>query len=1000
MRQLKQLKQLKPCGRFSKCSFRFLYTFLFAFVSMSHAATFKIEDQTVPSGATTVTVPIKVSDFTDTGAFQFTLSWDAAVLRFQNLDDFNHSTSPTELFFFGANNFNTDFVGAGNLLVSYEQILSADASIADHETIFSVTFDVIGGNGSSTAISFTDVPTSRKVASFGSNNNPSFVSQNGTVNFADDNTSPVITLTGAATLHHEAGYAFTDPGATATDNFDTAVTVITSGTVDVTIPGNYILIYNATDTSNNMATPVMRNVVVSDTTAPVITLAGLTTVNHEAGMAYTDAGATATDNLDATVTVITSGTVDVNTPGTYTLTYSAEDTAGNHVPLAPAAPLTRTVVVADTIAPVITLQGDPVITVGLGGSFTDPGASVMDSFDDSVAVTTSGSVDVNTLGSYALTYNAIDSAGNAAAPLLRTVHIVDLIAPVISLNGEDTLEHEVGTLYTDAGATALDNVDTTVSVTTSGTVDEAVPGSYTLTYTASDASGNAATAVTRTVVVVDTTPPVITLIGSSEVLHEAATVYVDQGASAVDLLDGELIVTLTGEVDPDVLGTYTLVYKVMDAAGNAATPLTRNVAVVDTTPPVITLLGSAEMNVLFNNTFTDPGVEVSDTFENGLTALVTGSVDVGEVGTYILRYNVSDSLGNVASEVIRTVNVVDQAGPVITLKGAAMVNHEAGTDYVEAGATATDNVDTTVTVNIAGTVDVATPATYILTYSAFDSEGNPANLVTRTVVVADTIAPVITLLGDAVMTIGIGGNFTDPGASVNDSFEGQLSADITGTVDANTQGSYTLIYYVIDSSGNTAVPVIRTVHVVDLTPPVIMLLGEGTFEHEAGTVYTDAGATALDNVDSTVSVTSSGTVDEAVPGSYTLTYTASDAVGNAATDVTRTVVVADTTPPIIILLGDADVNHEAGTAYTDAGATVTDSFDTTVSVTTSGTVDEAVPGSYTLTYTASDAAGNAATAATRTVVVVDTTPPVITLLGDATMTIGVGSSFTDPGANV
>jgi hypothetical protein len=41
---------------------------------MSHAATFKIEDQTVPSGATTVTVPIKVSDFTDTGAFQFTLA--------------------------------------------------------------------------------------------------------------------------------------------------------------------------------------------------------------------------------------------------------------------------------------------------------------------------------------------------------------------------------------------------------------------------------------------------------------------------------------------------------------------------------------------------------------------------------------------------------------------------------------------------------------------------------------------------------------------------------------------------------------------------------------------------------------------------------------------------------------------------------------------------------------------------------------------------------------
>ncbi|SVC82875.1 uncharacterized protein METZ01_LOCUS335729, partial [marine metagenome] len=67
----------------------------------------------------------------------------------------------------------------------------------------------------------------------------------------------------------------------------------------------------------------------ADTTAPVITLTGSASVSHELGATYTDAGASATDSRDGTVTVTTSGTVDGNTAGVYTLTYSASDAAGN-----------------------------------------------------------------------------------------------------------------------------------------------------------------------------------------------------------------------------------------------------------------------------------------------------------------------------------------------------------------------------------------------------------------------------------------------------------------------------------------------------------------------------------------------------------------------------------------------------------------------------------------------------------------------------------------------
>ena len=76
----------------------------------------------------------------------------------------------------------------------------------------------------------------------------------------------------------------------------------------------------------------------SDTTAPVITLTGEATINLNVGDAYTESGATATDDVDGEVAVVISGSVDTNVAGTYTITYNASDGASN-----PAVEVTRTV---------------------------------------------------------------------------------------------------------------------------------------------------------------------------------------------------------------------------------------------------------------------------------------------------------------------------------------------------------------------------------------------------------------------------------------------------------------------------------------------------------------------------------------------------------------------------------------------------------------------------------------------------------------------------------
>ncbi len=154
--------------------------------------------------------------------------------------------------------------------------------------------------------------------------------------------------------------------------------------------------------------------------------------------------------------------------------------------------------------PTISLIGNTEIKLEVGIPYSDPGYYASDAQDGPIDVQASGTVDVNTLGSYQLTYNATDSEGNAAEPVYRVVNIVDktedLTPPVITLNGSSPLLHSPDTNYEDAGALAIDNVDGVVAVTTTGTVDPNTLGVYTLTYSATDAAGNAAS-VTREVTV-------------------------------------------------------------------------------------------------------------------------------------------------------------------------------------------------------------------------------------------------------------------------------------------------------------------------------------------------------------------------------------------------------------------------------------------------------------------------------------------------------------------
>ena len=692
-----------------------------------------------------------------------------------------------------------------------------------------------------------------------------------TVNVVDT-TAPVMSVTGDNPATVELGASYTDAGATGSD-LGGAVAVSSSGTVNTDVVGTYTITYTGTDPSGNTSTAT-RTVNVVDTTAPVITVTGTNPVTHELGDTYTDAGATASD-LSGSITVTTNGTVNDDAVGEYVLTYVATDPSGN------TSTATRTVNVVDTTAPTVTVTGTNPVTVELGDTYSDAGATATD-LSGVVTVVTTGSVDTDTVGEYTLTYTSTDPSGNAGTAT-RTVNVVDTTAPAVTVTGTNPLTLEVAqdATYTDAGATATD-ASGTVTVVTTGSVNPQVVGEYTKTYTSTDASGNVGTA-TRTVNVVDTTAPTLTLIGGTPFTVEVSQSgsFTEPGYVAVDNAATALTKSYIGSVPLDEVGEYSRIYTVTDESGNS-TSATRVIKVVDTTAPTVTLLGDNPKTVEAdqNGSYVDPDVTAEDNDKRALNFSAASNVNMGIAGSYLYRWRVEDQSGNYVI-VDRTVNVVDTTPPEFNLAGPNPYTVEAadGSDYTDPGAAATDNAASALTKDTVGTVDMGLPGTYTLDISYTDVSGNVSNKI-RTVNVVDTTAPVIAGEPYVDTEVSQTGSYSmEPGVTASDNSSTALTKAESNTVDITTLGSYTDTTTFTDASGNSAT-FTRVVGVVDTTAPTVTVLGEAVVLVIQYGSYTESGATASDNSAGPLEKSILGTVDVTTVGDYTLTYTFEDASGN------------------------------------------------------------------------------------------------------------------------
>jgi len=210
------------------------------------------------------------------------------------------------------------------------------------------------------------------------------------------------------------------------------------------------------------------------------------------------------------------------------------------------------------------------------------------------------------------------------------------------------------------------------------------------------------------------------------------------------------------------------------------------------------------------------------------------------------------------------------------------------------------------------------------------------------------------------------------GLSWSSDIDGPLgsSASFAATL---SQGAHVVTASVMDSAlqpGNDSVSVL--VLPPDDTPPTIAAPADvGAEATGPATVVALGTPVVTDDIDPSPNVSSEAPAAFPV-GITVVTWTATDASGNAAND-TQNVTVSDTTAPVVTVLGDNPANVVVGEVYVDAGATAADLVDGDVSggIGASGEViDTATTGTHVVTYTVSDVAGNSGQA-TRTVTVVE-----------------------------
>ena len=741
---------------------------------------------------------------------------------------------------------------------------------------------------------------------------------------------------------------------------DVQKVIVTSNAPTFFQLGKTMITWTAVDASGNNST-INQTISLVDTTAPTLTVP--TDVTKEA-TAKTGNSVSLGDPVATDLTGIP--TVTNNAPSDYPLgttivTWTATDNFGNSVSK------TQNVTIVDTTKPIITAPAKVVFeALGTSGNVVPLGEPKTYDVVEVASVTNDAPQSFG-FGDTTVTWTVTDTSGNSATST-QVVSVIDTTAPVIT-TPSNIVQEATGKTGTslDIGKAEVTDLIKVENITNDAPSSFPL-GNTTVTWTATDESGNTSTA-TQIITIRDTTKPTIT--APADITQEATSASentVNLGDAKAD--DTVSLVSVTNDAPKTFpIGETTVTWTATDSSGNISNA-TQKVTIADTTKPTITAPAdiTQEATSKSDNKITLQTPTVVDNVE--VASITNDAPESFPVGITTVTWTATDSSGNI-SNATQKVTIADTTKPTIT----------APADITQEATSKSDNKITLQTPTVVDNVEVASitndaPESFpvgitTVTWTAIDNSGNSESI-TQKITVIDSVPPKFDKLSDiTVEATSKGSNsISIPTPKVSD------IQDITKLENDAPKvfalGETTVTWTAIDESGNISTTTQKVI-VQDTTKPTITPPADITQEATSS----DSNTVSLGKADAS-DLVEIATVSNDAPSKFKLgetivSWTATDSSGNIA-NVTQKVIIIDTSSPNISKPDNVvvEATSKNDTVVTLQPPMATDSVS---KVTITNDAPKTFPlGDTLVTWTAKDEAGNRSNV-TQTITIKDSTAP-------------------------
>lgn len=494
---------------------------------------------------------------------------------------------------------------------------------------------------------------------------------------------------------------------------------------------------------------------------------------------------TTTDFCDGTITGTTTDPTTYSSEGTYTITWTFTDNAGNSINVP------QNVIVDDVTDPVPSIAALPDVNEECEvASITPPTA--MDNCSSTITAVTSASFPITTPGLTVVVWSYDDGNGNVITQN-QNVNIADVTMPIADLANlpDVTAECEVTGL---TAPSATDNCVGLILGTTATTFPITTQGTTIVTWTYDDGNGNSTTQ-NQNVIISDVTVPIADLTTLSDVVS-VCQVTTLTAPSASDNCSGTILGTTAASLPITVQGTTTIIWTYNDGNGNFATQ-SQNIVINDNIAPVVDAAVLADLNAECEVTsLTAP--TATDNCAGSITGTHNATLPITLQGTTIITWTYNDENGNIETQVQEVV-INDISAPAPDQMTLSDITADCSLETLD-DPTATDNCAGFVTVTNDASLPFTEVGTYVVTWMYTDAVGNNSAQ-TQNVIIQDVNGPVadLTTLEPIIVDCQVVALVTP---TATDDCGGEVTITNDAVLPMTIPGDYTITWTFTDDQGN------------------------------------------------------------------------------------------------------------------------------------------------------------------------------------------------------